>query len=283
MSKFFMKQYDILKKLAGNGYIFNDAQEASLSGNAALLFEAWKNKLINEFNVYDPQYVRAPLFISESALRSAGYLAHFPEQLYTAKPLRSRITGEKKQYLSPAACLHVFPQLFKTTLKHPRSSLVLARAMRYENAQHKFPFRTSGFHMLEFVMFGDRVELETVRLAIRKMLERELSSLKIPGKFTVATDAFFLEKSEGARILQKMKQLKLEFQLPVGKELIALMSINNHEEYFTDRFDIRLSKGHAASSFCVAFGLERLVAASLLLWDKKKINTFIHKYHAQIS
>lgn len=277
-----MKQIDILKKLPVDGYIFNGAQEVSLSGNAALLFEAWKSKLVNEFNVYDPQYIRAPLFISGTALKSVGYLAHFPDQLYAAKPLRSRIVAREKQYLSPAACLHIFPRLLKTTVKHPHSSLILARAMRYENAQHKFPFRTSGFHMLEFVMFGNATELETVRLAIRKKLEKEFDSLKIPGKFTVATDAFFLEKSNGARILQKMKQLKLEFQLPVGKELIALASINNHEEYFTDRFDIRLPNGHTASSFCVAFGLERLVAASLLLWDKRKINTFIHKYYAQI-
>jgi hypothetical protein len=125
--------------------------------------------------------------------------------------------------------------------------------------------------------------LETARAGVKKSLEQEFDSLRIAGKFTIATDAFFLEKSEGARILQKMKQLKLEFQLPINQEHVALASINNHEEYFTARFGIKLSRGRAASSFCVAFGLERLVAASLLVWNKNEIHSFIQKHYAQIS
>lgn len=278
-----MKHSILLKKLADGGYSFNEAQEVSLSGTAALLFESWKNKLTREFAIYDPLYIRAPLFIAESALRSAGYLAHFPEQLYIAKPLRPLTVAKEKKYLSPAACLHIFPNLSRTTLKHTYASLILARAMRHESAQHKFPFRASGFHMLEFVMFGEATELETIRIAIKKKLEDEFVSLKIPGKFTVATDAFFLENSEGARILQKMKQLKLEFQLPLNQERIAVASINNHEEYFTTRFNISLSRGRTSSSFCVAFGLERLVAASLLLWGRNETLAFIQKYNAPIS
>ncbi len=278
-----MKHSILLKKLAEGGYAFNEAQEVSLSGSAALLFEAWRNKLTHEFAMYDPLYIRAPLFINESALRSAGYLAHFPEQLYIAKPHRPLTIEKEKKYLSPAACLHIFPNLSGVMLKHTNASLILARAMRHENAQHKFPFRASGFHMLEFIMFGETKDLETMRGAIRKSLEGEFASHEIPGKFAVATDAFFLEKSEGARILQKIKQLKLEFQLPINQELVALASINNHEEYFTSRFDIRLSRGRTISSFCVAFGIERLVAASLLFGNKKKILAFIQKYNAPIS
>ena len=48
------------------------------------------------------------------------------------------------------------------------------------------------------------------------------------------------------------------------------MSINKHERYFSDRFGILLDSKEKAESMCIAFGLERLVAMSLLKWGTNR-------------
>ena len=131
--------------------------------------------------------------------------------------------------------------------------------------------------MLEFVMFGKEECLSVPRMKIKKRIEKEFTRHNICGEFSLATDAFFLGESEGARVMQKLKGLKEEFQLPFDTERIAIASINNHETYFAERFGIRTAPKQTASSFCVAFGLERLVAASILTWKNDMIANFIHR------
>ena len=67
----------------------------------------------------------------------------------------------------------------------------------------------------------------------------------------------------GRPLLQRIKGLKQELHLPVGAESVAAASFNLHERFFGDAFDIRLPDGTAASSACVAFGVERWTLAFL--------------------
>jgi hypothetical protein len=79
-----------------------------------------------------------------------------------------------------------------------------------------------------------------------------------------ATDAFYLGEKSGARLIQQLKELKREYVTVLdGIAPVALCSINNHERYFAARFGLG---DEDTESTCVAFGLERLTAAGLLLW-----------------
>ena len=263
-------------RLNNHGFLFTDANEVVLMGDAALLFDEWGRRLSGLFAEYKPVLIRTPLFFGEGDTRDSGYLGHFPSQLYLVRPFRAKGASTPRSFISPAACLHCYPMLKNTILQKTQSYLVSARCGRYENNLHQFPFRASGFHMLEFVMLGKAERLSDPRLKIKKLIEKEFARHNISGDFAVATDAFFLGESEGAKVMQKLKGLKEEFQLLFDRERVALASINNHESYFAERFGIRTAPKQVASSFCVAFGLERIVAASILTWKNDKIANFIH-------
>jgi hypothetical protein len=83
----------------------------------------------------------------------------------------------------------------------------------------------------------------------------------------VASDPFFAPSARGRAALQRIKGLKHElvFRFPDGRPL-AIASFNDHEEFFGDAFSISLADGSAASSGCVAFGLERWLLAVLVTY-----------------
>jgi len=67
------------------------------------------------------------------------------------------------------------------------------------------------------------------------------------------------------RQLQRVKGLKRELLLPLGGgRRVAASSFNDHERFFGDAFDIRLSDGSPAHSACCAHGVERWTLALLV-------------------
>jgi hypothetical protein len=91
------------------------------------------------------------------------------------------------------------------------------------------------------------------------------SRLDLDAGFLVATDPFFAPTARGKALLQRVKGLKHELALPIGGERsTAAASFNNHEQFFGEAFGITLESGEAASSGCVAFGLERWLLAFLV-------------------
>ena len=55
-------------------------------------------------------------------------------------------------------------------------------------------------------------------------------------------------------------------------ENISILSINKHENYFCDNFNIRVGGATDTVSMCLAFGLERIVACCFLKWGLDKEN-----------
>ncbi len=97
-------------------------------------------------------------------------------------------------------------------------------------------------------------------------MDGELGRLGLQGSFRPATDAFFLGANEGARLIQRLKGLKREYEVQSGFGPVAVASLNYHEDFFGTRFQITSQSGSAAHSLCLAFGLERLTACGLLEW-----------------
>ena len=111
--------------------------------------------------------------------------------------------------------------------------------------------------MREIVCIGDTDE-------VKKFLEEHVTrvtqlfdELGLPVELEPATDPFFGDTKNPKYVMQKLDPVKLEMVLPSA---LAIGSLNNHRDFFAERYDIRRD-GNIAQSACVAFGLERWVHA----------------------
>jgi hypothetical protein len=238
------------------------------------LFQLWMVFWPNALSRFYDSVFHPPLFISEDILRTSKYFNHFPQQLY---PLQDR-PKLSSQFITPATCLHVYPTLKNKQVKR-FAALGTAHCARYENGKWELPYRLQDFHMTELVVVGGEKLVNNERKEVKKIVEKIFADLRLNGVFNKATDAFFLEQSKGAKVIQQLKGLKQEFIVKDGKTIIALASINNHEDFFGKCFNIKSGKVFA-SSFCVAFGIERLTTFSLKAWGKNPQNwpNFFKKY-----
>lgn len=224
------------------------------------LFQSWVLFLQNLLRPHYEILFSPPLFIPQEYLRDAKYFDHFPHQLF-------KVSGIKKstmQYINPAACLHVYPELRGKNVES-YSTFVTAHCARFEDGLWQEPYRLADFHMSELVVVGNLDIINNKLIEIKLLLQNCFNDFGFGGHFENATDAFFLGESEGAKMIQKLKGLKQEYVVQSDGKDIALASINNHEEFFGGRFNISTSDS-TANSMCVAFGIERLVAFSLETW-----------------
>ena len=158
--------------------------------------------------------------------------------------------------LPSAACYSAYLDLADHTLTDPVRITTVATCFRRE--QHYDGLRRLfGFTMREIVCVGPREavldHLRTFKDRIRVFFDR----LGLPYQVEAATDPFF--DPNGARtLMQKLFPVKEEF-LYHGD--LAIASVNFHRNFFGERCRIRLADGDLAFTGCVAFGLERWLAA----------------------
>ncbi|MEX0909829.1 MAG: aminoacyl--tRNA ligase-related protein, partial [Candidatus Paceibacterota bacterium] len=214
-------------------------------------------------NILRPYYdsvFNPPLFITKKVLLDSKYFDNFPHQLFSA----TNFDSDSECYVTPAACLHVYPELEnKSVTKY--GAFGTAHCARYEDGQWQPPYRLKDFHMTELVVVGSEEEIKEKINEIRDLLEITFTDLSFRGDFQNATDAFFLGQDDGAKMIQQLKGLKQEFVVQDGENKVALASVNNHEDFFGKRFNIKSNKIYS-HSLCVAFGIERLTAYSLKIW-----------------
>ena len=239
-----------------------------LQGAAAELYGAWQRFLHARLRPLFASECVSPSFIEKETLQTSGYLDHFPHQLIQAQGTTNQRTDT--WCMTPAACLHVYPQLRRTRAgRLPVNVLISGRCARYENGLWEPPFRLSSFLMTELVCVGPRQSIASARDALELRITRAFASVGLVGSFNVATDAFFMGGDRGARLVQELKQLKREFTVTIDATPVALASVNLHEDYFGRRFEITDETGQPAWSCCGAFGVERLTAYGLLTWGNK--------------
>jgi seryl-tRNA synthetase len=253
------------ERLAGGGFLPGDDGAVVLYGPAARLFALWRHFLAQRLASQGSQTFETPVFIDRQVLTTSKYIAHFPQQVVVGRGYRA--PRSRPRYLTPATCLHLYGRLAGTSLVNDYvSAIVVGPCARAESGRTSFPYRLAAFHMAELVVVGSAAAVDAEASAIEAVIAKSFRGLGIGGGFRLATDAFFLPSSRGARIMQQLKGLKREFVAPVSENGIALASINRHEDFFARAFRIRLAGGGPAHSFCVAFGLERLTATGLLTW-----------------
>lgn len=160
--------------------------------------------------------------------------------------------------LTPAACYHVYVELEGFDLDAPR--FVTTRATCFRNEASYSPLeRQWGFSMREIVCLGTAAEVEEFLAHVTRRIDAFVDDTGLPVAWQAATDPFFSPASNPKYLFQKLEPVKRE--LVFGADL-AIASTNFHRDYFGEAFDIR-RLGAPAFSGCVAFGMERWLAAFL--------------------
>jgi|SRR3989344_6804391 len=258
-----------LRILEEGGFYYNDDGSIRLSGLAFELYNSLISYISETLKPFYNESLHVSPIIKKNILNKTGYIDNFPQHLIK---FNGKLVNLKDCFLTPAACFHIYPLLKNASINKDKGYLVLSQCGRYEDGKWDSPFRLSSFTMLEVVVFGSEEYIEKARNEVLLILKKLFTKINLKGDFYTATDAFYIDNNSGAKVLQKIKELKKEYRVKFDNDDIALMSINKHEKYFSNRFNILLDSKENAESMCIAFGLERLVAMGLLKWgaDKSK-------------
>jgi seryl-tRNA synthetase len=230
---------------------------------------AWADECQAERMVFPP-------LMRVEDLASIDYFQNFPQLLLLAAPLRGEaLAGDRgalvedsavpsarldsSEYALPsAACYNVYLHLRDSDLPSPRYVTTVATCFRNEQ-RYEGLRRLRGFSMQEIVCVGERAAVQAHLAAFKLRVLEFARELGLELEVRPASDPFFQASGDRA-VLQKLFPVKEEF---VHRDSLAIASLNFHRNFFGERCRIRVSGGEPAFSGCVAFGLERWLAALL--------------------
>lgn len=158
--------------------------------------------------------------------------------------------------LPSAACYGTYFSLRGSTLSHATYVTTLARCFRNEG-EYTALRRLRSFQMRELICLGDAVAVQQHLYSFRSRIETFTREIGLPISVAVANDPFFDKNSSRAK-WQQIFPVKEEF---VYQDDLAIASVNFHRNFFGERCEITLTDGTPAFTGCVAFGLERWLAA----------------------
>jgi len=256
-----------------------------LRGETAALREAIAREIAAVSRALAPEPWHVPAALPLADLARADYFLSFPQWLTVAAHLGAedaaleRVANAAdpvdeacaaivpgKVALPPAACYHVYAALAGMRLGRPVHVSTVCTCFRHEAPAFRPLARDWSFTMYEAVCVGGSGDAEAFRRRGEAAAVALAARLGLPVAVAQAEDPFYLPTSRGRALLQRVKALKHELVVrPVSGPPLALASFNQHERFFGNAFDIRLlADGGAASSACIAFGLERWLLAFLL-------------------
>jgi seryl-tRNA synthetase len=187
---------------------------------------------------------------------SDANLARFARQPAAGGEVTLTDTAPVRDVLTPAACYHFYRLLRGRTLPGP--TYLTTRAACFRREAHYAPLeRQWSFSMREIVGLGTAGEVRAFLEAEQARVAAFAARLGLPLEFQPATDPFFDPSRNPKYLMQKLEPVKTEM---VFQGRLAIGSVNFHRNYFGEAFEIR-REGAEAFSGCVAFGIERWIAA----------------------
>jgi hypothetical protein len=254
-----------------------------LRGDALALFEAIEDAAIAISREEQADEWRVPPGIALSTLARADYFRSFPQWLTAASHLSGKDADLRRvaesddpatearsslapadAALLPAVCYHCYARFAGTTLDDATIVTAQQHCWRHEGDRLAPLERGWAFTMREIVCFGAPADVQGFLARNQTRALRLAIKLGLAAGIVEAEDPFFAPTARGKGLLQRVKGLKRELVLPIGGgRTVAAASVNDHETFFGEAFEIRLSSGEWASSGCVAFGIERWLLAVL--------------------
>lgn len=231
---------------------------------------------------------RFPALISPELLGRVEYFRSFPHSLSFVCHMREDLDAIEKfslearcehgllqmdrqalsavlALLSPAVCFHYYGALSGTRLPDNVCATAVGSCFRYEAGNMEGLERLWNFTMREIIFVGARDFVLQNRETARERVAELLGSWGLAYRVESASDPFFVGDFKKQVAFQGAFQLKYEVRalIPHRKGTLAVGSYNFHQDFFGRHLDIALPEGPAASTGCVAFGLERLAYAFL--------------------
>ena len=257
---------------------WDSSGQSGLSGDLLELFGALDRTLVKLASAHMPKEHFFPALIPIRELKKVDYLHSFPQ--HASFPVHMEPDHENlqafrgqavvddvvqltqlspvKEILTPAACYHCYIHYQAKMLDAPLYLTTKCRCFRHE--QYYKPLeRQWNFSMREIVCIGAMNEIQAFISTIREKTEALIEAMGLPVSWESATDAFFDPANNPKYLMQKLQPNKTEM---IFDGRLAIGSINLHRNYFGESFSIKRHDEHAHSA-CIAFGLERWVAAIL--------------------
>lgn len=284
---------NVIEKLEATKDIFHTGLGTiSKSGNFLkifLLFDSLFEQIgLNIFNAEKNQH---STLIPTGWLKKAGYFSSFAHSVTFAMHLKEdfhqleNFASRHKQgedlniksideletpeyCLSPAVCYHNYGRLqnyrFNKNDNGLKTFTALGRCFRYESKNITDLDRLWEFSMREIIFIGEKDKVLKARTKSIEIIWRMIEILDLTAKLETASDPFFSTDFNSLRYFQLANDLKFELNLPVSPDkAIAAASFNYHENFFGNQFNITTEDTQNVHTGCAAFGLERLVYASL--------------------
>ena len=248
-----------------------------LSGASLRLFDDLDRAFLTLASAWGAEEERHPALISAADLDRVDYLESFPQlatfavaladedanldafrtaPLDDAGAVRLTTTAPVREVLTPAACYHVYVHHAGEALAGP--AFVTTRNTCFRREAEYVPLqRQWSFQMREVVCVGTAGEVEAFLARAQALVDAFIAAIDVEAKWATATDPFFRPASNPKYLLQRVQPTKHEL---VFDGHLAVASVNNHHDFFGSVFGISRD-GRAASSGCLAFGLERWLFA----------------------
>ncbi|HUF28041.1 MAG TPA: hypothetical protein VMM18_13790 [Gemmatimonadaceae bacterium] len=272
----------ILADLRARGELWEVAPGLiGLRGDLLSLYRAVERTMAGQAALEGAEEWLAPPAIPLESLERGEYFDSFPQWLTLAAHLRDDASvledvarnphpaaaardaaAPAGAALQPAVCWHAYVALAGTFLTRQRTLTLQGSCWRHEGARLQPLARGWAFTMREIVAFGTSDVVEAFRQRGVRRAVALAGSFGLEATVAAASDPFFAPTARGKALLQRVKALKHELVVQLGDgRALAVASFNHHEDFFGDRFDIRLADGGIAASGCVAYGIERWVLA----------------------
>ncbi|HER5554964.1 TPA: hypothetical protein ACISS5_000826 [Streptococcus pyogenes] len=232
----------------------------------------------NKFNKLDSKFIsfissfkyrewRIPSMIEAEILYRCGYFSTIPNQLSKVSvidrnSLSNGLNNENYNfdsssdlYLTPAACIHLYPILENLQLKDEIIT-TLAQVYRYEDGNFKKNKRQWEFSVREFVSVGTPEYVDYFLEYIQDKLLKYARSIDSSAKIEVANDHFYPTKLNLKKEkYQKQNNLKKELVVELGGKKLSIASFNKHGNHFSKEFNFD-QKGEIVTG-CVGCGIDR--------------------------
>jgi len=171
--------------------------------------------------------------------------------------------------LEPFVCHNVYRSLKKEHLINNKTITAQGRCYRFEGFRFLPLLRQWEFSMREIVLVGDKDFVMTTRQRCIELTQTLVDELDLTAHLEVATDPFFVDAAASARTFQMMQSTKLELRLRIDEtKTTAAVSFNIHGKHFTQPMEIQDTKGNILETACVAYGIERWMAAFVARWSE---------------
>ena len=167
-----------------------------------------------------------------------------------------------RDVLTPAACYHLYDHCARQELDRPRYFTTRNTCFRRE-VEYTPLERQWSFSMREIVCMGTAEETRSFVDETTQELDRFVADIGLPLAWAQASDPFFRPSRNPQYLMQQVDPTKHEL---LFDDRLAIASTNLHHDHFGRAFDLSRADGsigepHPVHSACVAFGIERWLAA----------------------